>query len=266
MYEDLETPHQRYLQFASRAIGIRGKDVLEVGGCSPPELLANLEPRSWTCANLSTVAVSDFNERALQRSAANYSANVLDITKLEMENAFDLAYSINSFEHVHDVGTAFNRIRRSLKDGGYLFTIFGPIWGSDIGHHLSVPTEDGKGLYYYDRVLAPWEHLTTSRESLTRRLSERYGEKTAERAVDYIFDYGDLNRLFECDYIRIVNNCGLTPVLIVRNKKGRAPDVHGASRTREFLMILKKGPVRTFERIEIGMRCAWAIAAHLLTR
>lgn len=264
MADDIKTPHQKYLRFADRTIGLEGKDVLEVGGCSPPDLLQALAPRSWTCANLSTAAVAEFNASLSRRPTPNYAAQVLDITKLEATNAFDIAYSINSFEHIHDVARALERIRQALRQGGYLFTIFGPIWSSDVGHHLSIPTDDGGGLYYYDGVLEPWEHLTSSRESLKRRLADRYGVRTAERAIDYIYDYGDLNRLYEGDYIDIVRKSGLSPVLIVRNKKGKPPGIGGGTRTREFLMVLRNGPTTAGERAMVAARCGWAIAAHLL--
>ena len=58
-------------------------------------------------------------------------------------------YSINAFEHFHDVEKALNALYRALKPNGYLFAFFGPIWSSDVGHHLSIPTEERQGRTFF---------------------------------------------------------------------------------------------------------------------
>ncbi len=152
-------------------------------------------------------------------------------------------------------------MHQSLKQGGYLFTLFGPIWSSDVGHHLSIPTPNGD-LHFFDGILAPWEHLTSTREAIYAKLAASHGEEAALRAVTYIYDYSDLNRLFEQDYLGIVKSSGFTPVLILRNKNGHPPNISGATGTRELLLILKKGPVTNLEKASCLVKFTWAFAAQ----
>lgn len=266
-----QTPHRKYLDLASATTGIRGRSVLEVGGSTPPHIALSYSPAEWTCANLSTQAVAESNLEARNLGSGNYTALCQDITSFERNDSYDLVYSINAFEHIHDLDVAFGKMRRALKPGGYLFTLFGPIWSSDVGHHLSITTEDKRELLFFEGVLAPWEHLTSTREAIYAKLALQHGEITARKAVSYIFDYHDLNRLFEHDYLRIVRESGLTPVLLLRNRKGHPPDVPGATSTREFLMVLKKGSVTPLERVSRLARFAFTfgcqqIEVHLARR
>ena len=86
------------------------------------------------------------------------------------------------------------------------------------------------------------------REAIHDKLAALYGESTARKAVTYIYDYPDLNRLAERDYLRIVRASGFSPVVILRHRIGRPPNLANATSTREFLMILKKGPASYVER------------------
>jgi SAM-dependent methyltransferase len=240
-------PQKKYLKIADIVLGLKDKKVLEVGGCSSPELLRDYKPELWTCVDLNEKAVLDFNQMIIPLGIQQHSAKYLDVNELDANEAYDIVYSINAFEHIYDVEKAMAKIYNALKPGGYLFTLFGPIWSSDVGHHLSIPTDDGQSLNFAEGILAPWEHLTATREALLSKLVERYGSKTGERAVNYIYEHPDLNRMFEHDYLTIVKNSAFSEVLIVKNKKGKAPKVSGASNTRELFMLLKKGHVGILE-------------------
>jgi cyclopropane fatty-acyl-phospholipid synthase-like methyltransferase len=43
-----------------------------------------------------------------------------------MEGAFDRIFSIASFEHVHTLGLALEKMHAALAPGGKLFTMFSP--------------------------------------------------------------------------------------------------------------------------------------------
>ena len=259
-----ETSHEKYLDLARATVGIRGKRVMEVGGSTPPATVLHYSPSEWTCVNLDARSVDASNAQAFALPGNNYSAVCEDITTIERSNCYDLIYSINAFEHIHDLDVALGRMFGALRQGGHLFTLFGPIWSSDVGHHLSILTEDKRELHFFDGVLAPWEHLTSNREAIHNKLAALYGENTARKAVTYIYDYPDLNRLAEGDYLRIVRASGFSPVVILRNKIGRPPNLAGATRTREFLMILKKGPASYLERGLCLARFAAAFARQKL--
>jgi SAM-dependent methyltransferase len=242
-----DTPHQKYLRLAAATVGLRGKNVLEVGGCSPPPLLLKHAPSRWTCLNLHPKSVTDFNDQARNLSLPGFTATLQDIATLDANEAYDRIYSINSFEHISDLRSAFTRMYHALRPGGYLFTLFGPIWSSDVGHHLSLSTDMGT-LYFGDGVLEPWEHLTSTPEAIHAKMERQHGARVAARAVEFIYTYPDLNRLFEHQYLAILNESGFTPVMMVRNRQGRPPAVPGASNTREFVWVLKKGRAGLLEK------------------
>lgn len=248
-----DTPHRKYLNVAAATVGLRGQNVLEVGGCSPPRLLLEHEPLAWTSVNLHPQAVSEFNEQARAHNLPHYSASLQDIATFAVKGSYDRIYSINSFEHISNLSGAFDTMYRALRPGGYLFTLFGPIWSSDVGHHLSLSTNKGS-LHFGEGVLEPWEHLTSTPEAVRAKLADRHGDAVADRAIEFIYTYPDLNRLFEHQYLEVLAKSAFGRVMIVRNKKGRPPSVPGATSTREFVMILKKGRPGLLERATMPVR------------
>ena len=254
------TPHKKYLTWGARTAGFAGKDVVEIGGCSPVRELLGLSPKSWVCFNLDRTAVDAFNRDAEQHRGRNFSAVVQDAATIDPTPRFSVAYSINAFEHIQDLRTTLARIREILLPGGVLFTIFGPIWSADIGHHLSIPTDSGP-IGMFDGVLRPWEHLTSTPAQLRARLEPQFGPDVTNRIIEYIFSYPDLNRLSESDYMRILRGSGLNRVLVIRRKsKLRAPAVAVAGRTREFLWVLKKGRTSVFDTARVTARFSAAFA------
>jgi SAM-dependent methyltransferase len=210
--------------------------------------------------NLHPGAVSTFNERARELALPRYSAALQDIATFEPREVYDRIYSINSFEHISNLAQAFETMSRALRPGGYLFTLFGPIWSSDVGHHLSLSTEHGP-IHFGDGVLEPWEHLTAPPQAIHSKIARQYGERVADRAVEFIYSYPDINRLFEHQYLEILRNSGLSPVTIIRHRKGRPPRVPGATSTREFVMILKRGSAGPWERTTMPFKFALAYLA-----
>jgi SAM-dependent methyltransferase len=234
-----------------------------VGGCSSPSILAAHGPRSWNCVNLNPQAVSAFNEQARNLALNNYSAVLRDAATYESRDSYDRIYSINSFEHITNLASALNNMYKALAPGGSLFTIFGPIWSSDVGHHLSIPTPGGS-LNFFDGVLAPWEHLTSTPDAIYAKLEKLHGSEVASRAVEYIFSYPDLNRLFEHEYLAIIRDSGFIPAMIVRNKKGTPPPVAGASRTREFAMVLRRQRTPMSQKALYLLKFGWAYLENKL--
>jgi len=117
-------------------------------------------------------------------------------------------------------------------------------------------------LNFYDGILAPWEHLTAIRSEIYTRLAQPYGEATAQRAVTYIYDNSDLNRLCEDQYIKLFDESGFSLVIVVRKRAGVATKVPGASTTRELLMVLKKGHATLWERVYCFSRFAVAFGSQ----
>ena len=112
--------------------------------------------KSWTSI--------DINPRRFEGKDSShrefFSHRQMSVTNLEFpNNSFDRVFSVNSFEHVGDMAKAFSEMQRVLRPGGILFTIFGPIWSSPVGHHTWVE-HDGILYHFGKQVFPDWYHLT----------------------------------------------------------------------------------------------------------
>lgn len=266
MQHDIGTPHAKYLTWAHATVGFTGQDVLEIGGCSPVAEIRRRAPKSWTCFNLDPSAVAAFNRDAAAAGCASFRALEQDAATIDGTASFTRVYSINAFEHIRDLRTTLAKIREGLAPGGTLFTVFGPIWSADVGHHLSIPTDEGP-IGIFDGVLKPWEHLTSTPQEIYARLEPRLGTKTASRVIEYVFSYPDLNRLSEADHMALMRASGLRPVLVIRRKAPQQAPAGGvASRTRELLWVLKNGAPTLLEPASAAMRFALAFASTRLRK
>ncbi|MBS0581171.1 MAG: hypothetical protein JSR36_18095 [Proteobacteria bacterium] len=266
MQHDIGTPHAKYLTWANATVGFAGEDVLEIGGCSPVAEIRTRRPKSWTCFNLDTSAVAAFNRDAAAAGCSTFRALEQDAATIEGAARYSRVYSINAFEHIRDLRITLAKIRQALVSGGKLFTVFGPIWSADVGHHLSIPTDEGP-IGIFDGVLKPWEHLTSTPEQIYARLEPRLGSKTASRVIEYVFSYPDLNRLSEADHMALMRASGLSPVLVIRRKAPQQAPAGGvASRTRELLWVLKNGSPGLLEPVSAVLRFTLAFASTRLRR
>ena len=257
------TPHAKYLRFAHASVGLTGKSVLEVGGCTPPSAIAKYRPARWDCVNLDSKAVESFNSLA-QAARLTGTAAVGDASQFEVARSYDVVYSINAFEHIKPLPRAMDCIYKALAEGGHLFTLFGPIWSCDVGHHLSVMTEAGE-LHFNDGVLSPWEHLTSTPEQMHARLEKKYGKAPADRVIEFVYRFPDLNRVFEHEFLAIFEKSGLTQVLTLRNKTNKKPPAAaGATATRELMVVLRKGRAGFLETQRTLARFALAFARERL--
>jgi len=72
---------------------------------------------------------------------------------------FDLILSNNVFEHIDGLSANLAALARFLPDkGGRIFIFTDPLFYASAGHHLPI---------------GPWEHLTTTQESIRARVSPR---------------------------------------------------------------------------------------------
>ncbi len=203
--------------------------MLEVGGCTPPTEIVKYRPARWDAANLDAKAVESFNDRRRPLGLSGAAA-VRDASQFDMGRKYDVVYSINAFEHIKPLPRAVDCMRNSLASGGKLFALFGPIWSGDVGHHLSVMTEAGE-LHFNDGVLDPWEHLTATPEQMHARLEKKYRKAPADRVIEFVYRFPDLNRVFEHEFLDIFAKSGLTSILTLRNKTNKKPPpVAGATR------------------------------------
>ena len=242
---------RKYLMLADGAVGLKNKEVLEVGGCVAAKEIESFSPKSWTSIDINNKRV----EAVTSGPAASFkhSAHLMNACNLEFaDNSFDRAYSVNCFEHINGLEDAFSEMYRVLKPGGLLFTVFGPIWSSPVGHHTYVETEDGV-IHFNDHIFPDWQHLLMSEEGFTAALEGKFSDDIRQQIAEYVYESDDLNRLADGEYFDLIFASGFTPILILKNKKGRKLDSGELNelrkmnkkiidpRTTEILLVLRKG-------------------------
>lgn len=247
------------MALANALLSFRDKTVLEVGGCTPGWLIKQYDPLRWTSVDLNSSGVEQSNK---ENNQPNIQYIYNNICTYETAGAsYDLAYSINSFEHISDVEVAINHIYKLLKNDGYLFTVFGPIWSSHVGHHLSIHTKYGE-FNFANNILPPWLHLKGP-DHVYKYISDRYDNETAQKTVDYIFYSNDLNRLQLKDYKNIIKNSPFNVLATLYHYAG--PMTYQYSRVKEILWVLKKGPVTPQESISCKIKLFYHLF-KILTR
>jgi SAM-dependent methyltransferase len=212
--------HVPYLTQFLSVYDVKGKDVLEVGGAMPREIVIDhLGANSWTCTESPQYdeELGEANQQTLSGATSaggNYHTllkNVEDFG-LEQEGQFDCIFSIACFEHIAKFPQALDTMYRCLKPGGVMFSMYSPIWssfsGAHIGH-LSVPDRfdatrtDGQILLY-------WEHLLKPRYALHKTLEARFDRAFADEVLYLVHNSPHINRYYTEDYMQFIQDSKFT--------------------------------------------------------
>lgn len=137
----------------------------------------------------------------------NVELIIMDGTRLKFpEKTFDFIYSLNVCEHITDLSKLIAEQLRVLKDNGYCYAKWEPVWSSPRGHHIHddmVRTWEKECKietpYYKNdgKFIDDWSHLLLSKEEMFERLIPKIRSKElATCIVDYIYTSTDINRLF----------------------------------------------------------------------
>jgi SAM-dependent methyltransferase len=119
------------------------------------------------------------------------------------DRTFGAIFSVAVLEHLNDLDLCLAEMHRLLVPGGRVYAAFGPIWSSSLGHHVFAD-EEGVQLRHWDPRLNPVDdfgHLLQPRETMRERIAAARGGLAADAAVAWIYDRGDINRLFYEDYV-----------------------------------------------------------------
>ncbi len=192
------------LRAAERGIGLSGKHVLEIGGSVPLEAVRAIGVKHWTACDLRPAAVD----------AHDYTTLTADAATLPLEsNSIDAAYSVCAFEHFDRLAGVIAEAHRVLRPGACLFTQFAPIWSCKNGHHVWIMEQGQPLVTFNDHVIPRWGHLLLSEPELLAFLTITRGAALARTLTDYVWREQYINRLFEGDFRRIVEE---SPFQLVR--------------------------------------------------
>jgi glycosyltransferase involved in cell wall biosynthesis/SAM-dependent methyltransferase len=219
------TYHVHYANLCEKLLGFENKDVLEIGGSLPADFVFNyFNPKSWSALEtpdyekslrevgglhhqgtiIKDINIKDYSQfkfnNQQQKKYNLYLENIEDLPE-NYYNQYDLIFSIATFEHIHKLPLALEKMFFALKPGGKLFSLFSPIWSAYNGHHLpNIIDEQGNLYNFANSPIPPWGHLLMGPSEMTKYLYQKIDKKTADLIVYYVYQSDHINRFFTEDY------------------------------------------------------------------
>jgi len=190
--------------------GFGRKSILEVGSDASGVFLQALAR-----ANEGGLTVGINPEFESRSFASTCRREAVDVRNMPYpDGTFDVAVSIGTFEHIHDLDVALDELHRVLRPGGTLVSIVGPIWSAVCGHHLWL-VHDGKEFNYWNTLLPPYAHLLMDEDELRSWCVGNQGTRDAAEAItEFVFRSEEQNRLFFDDYVAFVELGPFTPLVL----------------------------------------------------
>jgi len=223
------TYHISYSATCQQLAGFSGKDVLEVGGSMPEEFVFDyLKVKSWTAletpdyedalkdagglTHKGTILKGENEFDEVNNQSYNFFlSNIEELPEGHYEQ-YDLIFSIATFEHIHKLPQALEKMHKALRPGGKLFTIFCPIWSAHDGHHLpQIEDKSGNQFSFAHSPIPPWGHLTMTPPQMLAHLINKTDKETASLMTYYIYNSPHINRFFTEDYIHFITQSSFTP-------------------------------------------------------
>lgn len=215
--------HIPYALSAEALVGLKGKDVLEVGGSLPARfVLEELGVRRWV-----SIEEMDYWRESTatghQQGTPPVVTPNIPVTEVKaidslgshavlhgrienlppsLHGQFDVIFSIAAFEHIDRMPQALKAMFQALRPDGAVFTMYSPIWSSHDGHHLPKIADSHGNLFDFSNSPIPrWGHLTMRPPELYRYLLDHTDAVAAGEIVYYVYHSPHINRLFTEDYI-----------------------------------------------------------------
>jgi SAM-dependent methyltransferase len=119
-------------------------------------------------------------------------------------------FSVATFEHIYNLDIALDEMLRVLKPGGLLYSDFGPIWSSSVGHHVYAKVGEEEARHWKpDKNPVPhFGHLLYSADELRAHLRSKTSQALLNAIIAWIYKENGINRLFYEDYFMIFEESG----------------------------------------------------------
>jgi SAM-dependent methyltransferase len=138
-FEEQKLSNEEFWRRFGRRPDVTGKAVLDIG-CGHGALSQALAQDAASVLGIDVDAefIEFARDRMLQDDpglADRLEFRLADLPDLGLTDAFDLAVSKDTFEHVADVPAMLRAVQRALKPGGELWVGFSPLYWSPWGDH-----------------------------------------------------------------------------------------------------------------------------------
>lgn len=204
------------IRLAQTEFSFEDKIVLEVGGSNIPKdvVFKALKVKKWVCVDLISpyqisenpshykdIQICNINDENLseiieQNDYVVIKADASDINE-KFYDKFDICISFCSFEHILTLNIVLSNIYKALKVGGYLFSMFGPLYSCFCGSHFYL--DSNINFNKQDKIL-DFAHLLMSNAELIELLLTHYPQQTANELFKQIKTSERVNRFFYEDY------------------------------------------------------------------
>lgn len=184
---------------------LRGKTVLEIGGCLSGDITAPHGVARWISCDPRFGAGRRGHTERLGCGAERVPLG---------HGSVDLVFSCNALQHVRDPRQVFREAWRVLRTGGSFYAHFGPVWSAPDGAHIEGLGFGGRDWNFWDRALLPsWAHLLCdSEEELAAWLSDVHDLAFATAISRYVFRSEWINRTPADAFADATESAGFKPI------------------------------------------------------
>lgn len=189
----LRAYQQRSIDALCEQTNLDDKHILELGGHVN---FATAQALIGRGAKTVTVINSD-RRLTSQQVAPNIKAINLRLEELKPAHGrFDVVFGVAVLEHLYPLGKILKRLHRVMPRGAIAFLLGGPVWTSDVGHHLWVKCADGTRYRFTENNPVPdWGHLLFDEPELIERLTAQgLAADHVERIARWVYHSDTINR------------------------------------------------------------------------
>jgi len=173
---------------------LKAKSVLEIGGALSYECIKHIPFKCWVSVDPLNEERS-FDDRYFQEKGLASGIEAPD-------NHCDYIFSCDAFEHILDLQDSLVEMHRVLKNNGYLYSHFGPIWSACDGSHVENIEYGGRTYNFWESPIVPfWFHLIFEKNELEGILMTGIDRPLARKIVDFVYESPQINRMFYEDYL-----------------------------------------------------------------
>ena len=166
----------------------------------------------------------------------NLAPLVMDGTQLGFsEKTFDFVCSLNLYEHINNPSKFIDEQLRVLKDDGFCYGRWGPIWSGPRGHHIhdnmvrfwETLYKIGCPVYKNDgQFITDWSHLLLSKDEMFESLLPMLkSAKLVDRIVEFIYISDYINRIFFDEIMELISKKNLRVVFLEKNTAEIPPEM-----------------------------------------